>query len=115
MRALVRPVMRPCARVLVPDIVTSQPSRPCGGLARPVPHALALVRLGLADLTYVGRDFADLLLVVALDDEPRWRLDAQRDPLRRGDRHRVAEAERELKVLALGLNPVADANDLQRL
>src|ERR1039457_3878840 len=34
-RALARPVIRPCARVLLPDILTSQPSRPCGGSAHP--------------------------------------------------------------------------------
>src|SRR5262249_17278540 len=80
-----------------------------------VPHALALVRVGLAELAYVGRDFADLLLVDPLDHEPGGRLDPQRDPLRRGHRDRVAEPERELQALALRLHPVADPDDLQRL
>src|SRR5712691_8937184 len=80
-----------------------------------VPHALALVRVRLAELAYVGGDLAHLLFADALDDEPGGSLDPQRDAVRRGDRHRVAEAERELKPGALRLHPVADADDLQRL
>src|SRR5258708_34326529 len=73
-----------------------------------VPHALALVRVRLAELAYVGRDLADLLLVDSLDHEPGGRLDPQRDPLGRSHRDRVAEAERELQVLASRLHPVPD-------
>ena len=36
-------------------------------------------------------------------------------PSGRLDQHRVAEAERELEVRALGLHAVTDADDLQRL
>src|SRR5215472_3317880 len=58
-----------------------------------VPHALALVRVGLAELADLGSDLADLLLVDALNDKPGGGLHPQRDPVRRGDRHRVAEPE----------------------
>src|SRR6266516_3295151 len=80
-----------------------------------IPHALALVRIRLAELAYVGGDLADLLLADALDDQPGGRLDPQRDAIGRADRHRVAEAERELQAGALRLHPVAYADDLQRL
>ena len=43
------------------------------------------------------------------------RLDLEGDAVRRHDGHRVAEAERELEVRALGRDAVADADDLQRL
>src|SRR6185437_5221557 len=68
-----------------------------------VAHALALVRVGLA------------LLADALDHEPGRRLHAEGDALRRRDRHRVAEAERELQVPAARLDAVAGADDLQGL
>src|SRR5215469_11537161 len=80
-----------------------------------VTHALALVRVGLAELAYVGGDLADLLLVDPLHDDPGGGLHPQGDAVRRIDRHRVAEAERELHTAALGLHPVSDADDLQRL
>src|SRR5215471_19311416 len=80
-----------------------------------VTHALALVGVGLAELTYVGGDLADLLLVDPLHDDPGGGLHPQGDAIRRGDRHRVAVAERELHPAALGLHPVPDADDLQRL
>src|SRR5215469_5631463 len=83
-------------------------------LAR-VTHALALVRVGLAELADFRGDLADLLLVDPLDDEPGRGLHPQRDPVWRGDRHRVAVTERELHPAALGLDPVADPDDLQGL
>src|SRR6185437_9067621 len=109
---------RRCARAPVswwqPCLLPSLPDLAADLLAL-VTHALALVRVGLAQLAYVRGDLAHLLLVDALDDEPGRGLDPEGDPLRRGHRHRVAEAERELEVLAPGLDSVADADDLQCL
>src|SRR6266571_5589308 len=79
-----------------------------------VTHALALVRVGLAELADVRGDLADRLLVDPLHDEPGGGLHPQGDPVRRVDRHRVAVAERALHPAALGLHPVPDADDLQR-
>src|SRR5215469_18184045 len=76
-----------------------------------VPHALALVRVRLAELADIGGDLTDLLLVDALHDQPGGRLHPQGDPVRRVDRHRMAVAERELHPAAPGLNPVADPDD----
>src|SRR5712692_6341148 len=80
-----------------------------------IPLALALFRVRLAALAYVGRHLADLLLADALHHEPGGRLHSESDAIGRADRHRVAEAEREFQAGALGLHPVADADDLQRL
>src|SRR5215475_8475980 len=80
-----------------------------------VPQALPLVRVGLAELAYVGGDFAHLLLVDPLDNQPGGGFDAQRDPFRRADGDRVAEAQGELEVGAPRLDPVADTDDFQRL
>src|SRR6266536_2437390 len=66
-----------------------------------VPHALALVRLGLADLPDVGGDLADHLLVVPPDRDPRGRGDLELDALGRLDVDRVGEAQRQLEVGAL--------------
>src|SRR5512141_3151492 len=80
-----------------------------------VADALALVRVGLAELADVGGDLAHLLLVDAAYDELRRRLHLEGDALRGRDGHRVAVAERELEVRALGRDAVADAADLHRL
>src|SRR6476646_906573 len=80
-----------------------------------VADALALVRVGLAELADVGGDLADLLLVDAADHELRRRLDLEGDALRGRDGHGVAVAEGELEVRALGGHAVADAADLHRL
>src|SRR5690349_2158379 len=80
-----------------------------------VTHALALIRVGLAELANFRGDLADLLLVDSLHDEPGRGFHPQRDPVRRDDRHRVAVAERELHPAALGLDPVTDPDDLQGL
>src|SRR5918992_250096 len=56
------------------------------GLAR-VAHALALVRVGLAQRADLGRDLADLLLVDALDGQPGRRADLERDPVGGLDAH----------------------------
>src|SRR5690349_622843 len=63
-----------------------------------VPHALALVRVGLAQATDLGGDLADQLLVDAVHDEASRGLYLEPDALRRLHRHRVAETERELQV-----------------
>src|SRR5579872_6558163 len=96
------------------DLLTSLPDLAADDLAL-VPHALALVRVRLAELADARGHLADELLIDALDDEPGRRLDAERDALRRTHGHRVAEAEGELQVLALCLHAVTDANDLQGL
>src|SRR6201989_3331344 len=80
-----------------------------------VTHALALVRVGLAQLADVGGHFADLLLVDALDHEAGRGLDAERDALRRLDRDGVREPERELEVTALGGHAVTGTDDLEGL
>src|SRR5581483_8350187 len=96
------------------DLLTSLPDLAADDLAL-VPHALALVRVGLAELANSRGDLADQLLVDALDHEPGGGLNPEGDALRRGDHHRVAEAERELQVLAPSLHAVADPDDLERL
>jgi hypothetical protein len=96
-------------------MTTSRPFRLAADVLARVADALALVRLGLAQLADVGRDLADLLLVDPLDGELGGRLDGERDAVGRLDQHRVAEAERELQVRALGLHAVADADDLELL
>src|SRR5438445_13499018 len=80
-----------------------------------VPHALGLVRVRLAQLADVRRDFADLLLVDARDHETGRGLHREGDALRRGDRDRVRVAEGELEVRALRLHAVTDSGDLQGL
>src|SRR6185437_8074383 len=80
-----------------------------------VANALALVRVGLAQLADVGRGLADQLLVDAGDREPRGRVDGERDAVRRRDHHGVAEPERELQRAALERDAVTDAVDLEPL
>src|SRR2546423_5079187 len=80
-----------------------------------VADAFALVGLRLADLADVGGRLADLLLVDAGDHEPGGRLDGELDAGRRRHHDRVAEAERELEVLAAGLHTVAGPDDLEGL
>src|SRR5262249_31288689 len=99
---------RPGARHV---LLTSLPGLAADLFAR-VSHALALIGVWLAQLADVRGDLADLLLVNALDDEPGGGLDPEGDPFGRADRHRVAEAERELQVPAPGLDAVANADDL---
>src|SRR3954470_17364572 len=81
-----------------------------------VPDALALVRLGLAELADVGGDLADQLLVDALDAEAGLVLDRERDAVGRVEDDRVAVAELELQLGgALGQDAVAHAHDLELL
>src|ERR1700722_3874022 len=96
------------------DLLTSLPDL-AADLLTLIPHALALVRVRLAELTDSRRHLAHQLLVDALDHEPGGSLHTEGDPLRRGDGHRVAEAECELPVLALRLDAVTDADNFQRL
>src|SRR5438132_428562 len=98
-----RPLLLPCLTGLAANLLAL------------VPHALALVRVGLAELADVGGNLANLLLVDALDDEARGRLDPEGDALRSRDEHWVRVAERELEVAALGRHAVTGANDLKRL
>src|SRR5262245_5276110 len=56
-----------------------------------VADALALVRLGLANLADVGCDLSDQLLVGPLDRDAGGRGHLERDALRRVDRYRVRE------------------------
>src|SRR6266540_2561558 len=79
-----------------------------------VSDALALVGIGLAKFAHLGGDLADLLFVDALHREPGWRLNRELDAVRRLDGDRMAEPEGELQVGASGLDPVTDADDLQR-
>src|SRR6478735_1741303 len=83
-------------------------------LAR-IAHALALVRVGLAQLADVCGNLANLLLVDALDRESGRVLDGEGNALRRLDGDRVAVAEGELEVTALGGHAVTGAVDLHLL
>src|ERR1700710_1396816 len=80
-----------------------------------IPHALALVRVGLADLADLGGDLADQLLVDTADPQAGGRLDGEGDPLGGLHRHRVAEAQGELEVRAARLDAVTDTDDLEGL
>src|SRR3954466_3093680 len=113
---------RRCRRVLATGlvwlIVRSSSLRGLAGLAQDalvgIPDALALVRLGLADLADVGRDLADQLLVDAPHRHPVRSRDLERDAVRGLHRHRVRVADLQLDlVLALGEGAVAHADDLE--
>src|ERR671933_2663171 len=80
-----------------------------------VADALALVGLRRALLADDGGDLADLLLRVALHDDPRGLRDLELDALRRLDGDGMRVAQGELEVAALELRAVADALDLERL
>src|SRR5665647_1880101 len=80
-----------------------------------VPNTLALVGLGLADLTDVRRDLAHLLLVDATDRQLGRALHREGDAGRGRHRNRVREAEGELEARALGRHTVAGSDDLQLL
>src|SRR6478672_4663249 len=80
-----------------------------------VPHALALVRVGLAQLADVRGDLAVLLLVDALDAEAQRAVGGEADALGGLHRDGVAVAERELQVGTLGHHAVAGADDLELL
>ena len=81
-----------------------------------VAHALALVGLGLADATDVGRHLADGLFVDAAHDDARRCRDLERHAFGRVDHHRMTEPERQPELVrALRLGAVADPDDLQLL
>src|SRR5450759_3290979 len=80
-----------------------------------VTNALALVRVGLTQLANVCGNLADELLVDALDREAGGVLDDERDALGSLDSDRMAVAEGELEVAALGRHPVTGAVDLHLL
>src|SRR4051794_16887028 len=80
-----------------------------------VANALALVRVGLAQLADVGGDLADQLLVDALHREAGRVLDGKVDAVRSLDGDGVAVAEGELEVAAPGRDTVAGAVDLHLL
>src|SRR5919106_3497156 len=94
--------------------------RPLGGLAGLLPHvlalvadALALVRLGLPNLSHVGGDLADELLVDALHHDAVRGGDLELDPGGGNHGHGVREAHLELQVRLLQGGPVPDALDFQ--
>src|SRR5690606_22608492 len=78
-------------------------------------HALALVGLGTAVLADLGGHLADLLLVDAGHGDFGRLRHSDRDALRGLVDHVVAEAERELQVLALQRRTITDAADLKLL
>src|SRR3954452_18231000 len=96
------------------DLLTSL-SDLAADLLAGVPHALALVRVGLAQLADVRGDLADLLLVDALDREAGRAVGGEGDALGRPHGDGVAVAERELQVRATGLDAVPGTDDLQAL
>src|SRR6478752_5233123 len=83
-------------------------------LAR-VANALALVRVGLAQLADVRRDLTDELLVDALHREAGRVLDGEADAGGSLDEDRVRVSERELEVRALRGDTVTRAVDLHLL
>src|SRR5947209_5944987 len=83
-----RPLLLTCLTGLTPDHFTL------------VAHALALVRVGLAQLADLGGDLADLLLVDALDREAGRRLDAD------GDAHARRDGNGKLSDSAHGRRPL---------
>ena len=81
-----------------------------------VADALALVRLGLAEVADLGGHLADPLLVDATHDDLRGCRHLEADAVGCGVVDRVAVAERQLEgVVALGRGAVADADDLELL
>src|SRR5690242_20596173 len=78
-------------------------------------HALALVRLRLAEAADLRRHLADLLAVDAGDDHLGRLRRRNRDAGRDRVDHVMAVAERDLQVLALHGGAVADAGDLELL
>src|SRR5262245_10473417 len=102
------------ALMLKPSLLAGLSSLAADDLAL-VLHALALVRLRRTDLADVRGDLAHLLLVDARHVEQRGALDGEGDPLGGLHDDRVAEAQRELQVAALGGDAVAGAGDLQGL
>ena len=109
---------RPCRRMRASRFVLrSHQLRSLGGLAglladvfALVADALALVRLGLADLADVRRDLADQLLVDAAHHDPRGRRDLELDARRA--RHDLTGCENpsaSSSVVALQRRAVADA------
>src|SRR5688500_12179432 len=83
-------------------------------LAR-VPHALALVRVGLAQLADVGGNLTDQLLVDTGDGEAGRGLHREGDALGGLDLDGVGVTERELELRALERDAVTDAVDLHLL
>src|SRR5690606_20604461 len=78
-----------------------------------VTHALALVRLGTAVLADLSRNLADNLLVDTGDDDFRRLRSRERDACGRLIDDFVAEAKRQLQVLALHGGAVTHAVDLE--
>src|SRR6185437_11252025 len=66
-----------------------------------VTHALALVRVGLAQLADLGGGLADLLLVDARHREAGRRLDVEGDAVGGLDQDRMAEPQGEFEVASL--------------
>src|SRR5690606_5775292 len=86
-----------------------------GDVLAHITHTLALVGLGGTPTADVGGHLAHLLLVGARDGDFRLGRCRNRDPRRSLEQHFVAEAERELQILALHGGAVTDALDLQLL
>src|SRR5680860_1397219 len=81
-----------------------------------VSHALAFVRLRLAQLADIGCNLADLLLVDPMDGELRCRLDGEGHTLGSLKRHRMAEAEAQFDGRRAPCdNTVADTDEFEFL
>ena len=80
-----------------------------------VVNALALVRLRRTLGTDLGGNLADLLLVDALDVDVGVVGALEGDALGSGVDHRVRVTEGQVEVLALELDTVADAGELEDL
>src|SRR6187431_973400 len=83
-------------------------------LAR-IPHALLLVRIGLAEPADVRRDLSDELPVDPGHRHVRLLLDGDIDTRWDVEDHRMGIPEREDHLLALDLRAVSDADDVELL
>src|SRR5579875_297843 len=78
-----------------------------------VADTLALVRFRRANVSYLGSELADLLLVRPFDDNGSWVRHLDGDAGRRDHQHAIGETDRQLDSLVLGRRLVADPFDFQ--
>src|SRR5262245_21833592 len=76
-------------------------------------HALALIGLGLAERSDLGRDLPDLLVVDAADDDLGRLRDRDRNALRDRIGNVVGVAELQLQIATLHRSTVPDAGDFE--
>ena len=84
-----------------------------GDLLARVPHTLALVGLGGADIPDLGGDLTDFLPIDALDDDFRLTRGLHGNAFRNREGHRVREAQSQVQGLALHLGAESNAYELE--